>query len=66
MKQYSKGVSERILKGIRENSSKDEAVANFLKEIVQEEISCAGGLRAEDYRKKIEKYSKKGSVDNED
>lgn len=66
MKKYSKGISERILKGLRENSAENETIANFLIEIAQEEISYVGGLRGEDYRKKIEEYLKKWSTDNED
>jgi hypothetical protein len=53
-------INERILKGIRENCKNDEALSEFLINLIYEEAEHSGQWWWKDiYRKKIEKYSEK-------
>lgn len=54
-------INEAILKGIRENSENDEAISEFLVDLIYEEAEHPGGQWRwkENYKKKIEQYSEK-------
>ena len=63
----SKGLSEKILFGIKENSNNDRVVINFLKNILYEEVEHAGGRWWKStYREMIKKSSEEWSGINED
>ena len=64
MEIHSKKISERILKEIRKNSEKDEAICGFLIDMLFEEAENPDIWRwKEIYNKGMEKYMKKEETD---
>ena len=61
------GDSERILRKIEENSKDDEIIADFLKDLLLEELEHSERWWwKEKYKEKIENYSKNWSDADED
>lgn len=66
MGKSSKGINRRILTCLKDKCE-SPIMAEFLLELVREEISRPNGLRREDYRRRIDEWArKKEVVSNED
>lgn len=58
MNKSKKGINERILRGIRDNSD-SPVMTDFLLGLIREEIILPHGLRKDDYRKRLEEWTQK-------
>jgi len=65
MGKQSKGINDSIIREIKKNSLNNKIIEKFLIEIVYGETEKSGGLKLDDYKKKIKEYSDKIKEDND-